>query len=608
MRSPKTVLENLSIKAKETTYRFKRLYRNLYNTEFYLIAYQKIASTEGSMTAGTDGNTLSGMSLGRIQKIINSLKDHSYQPQPVRRTYIAKKNGKMRPLGIPSSNDKLVQEVVRMLLEAIYEPTFSDKSHGFRPNRSCHTCLTDIKVSFHGAKWIVEGDIKGCFDNIDHHTLISIIRRRVADEAFIELLWKFLRAGYLENWVYNATFSGAPQGSGISPVLSNIYLNELDVFMEGLKLQFDKYDSYRRPSKEYAKTVAKRGYWIKEKKIAVANGDEARIQTATANIKKFTEMVHNSHCYEPIDPSYKKIQYSRYADDFIVGIIGSKRDAESIKEKVGKFLSSELKLILSDEKTKITHSAERIRFLGYDISVERSMDFKYDKNGHFKRCWYGNVKLYMPREKWVNKLLEYDAMYIKKCRDGKEIWKPHYRGKLINWPDAQIVSKYNSEIRGLYNYYRLAGNVAFEMHKFYYLMKVSLNKTFGCKYKTTYKHICNRYLRNGIFTVSYKTKAGIKTLEFYHDGFKKLGKPAPDFVDTLPDYRVITKKRSLIHRMQAGCCELCGATTDDIIMYHVRKLKDLKGETAWEKKMMDIKRKSLAVCPSCFDAITQTNQ
>ena len=202
MRSPETVLENLSTKAKETTYRFKRLYRNLYNPEFYLIAYQKIALSQGSMTAGTDGNTLSGMSLGRIQKIIDSIKDHSYQPQPVRRTYIAKKNGKMRPLGIPSSNDKLVQEVVRMLLEAIYEPTFSEKSHGFRPNRSCHTCLTDIKVSFHGAKWIVEGDIKGCFDNIDHHTLISIIRRRIADESFIELLWKFLRAGYLENWTY----------------------------------------------------------------------------------------------------------------------------------------------------------------------------------------------------------------------------------------------------------------------------------------------------------------------------------------------------------------------------------------------------------------------
>ena len=235
------------------------------------------------------------------------------------------------------------------------------------------------------------------------------------------------------------------------------------------------------------------------------------------------------------------------------------------------------------------------------------MDFKYDKNGHFKRCWYGNVKLYMPREKWVNKLLEYDAMYIKKCRDGKEIWKPHYRSKLINWPDERIVSKFNAEIRGMYNYYRIACNVAYEMHKFYYFMKSSLYKTFGNKYKRTYKHICERYKRGGVFTVSYKTKHGTKTLELYHDGFKMDTKPAPAFVDTLPDYRIITKKNSLVHRLQKGVCELCGARTDDIHMHHVRKLKDLKGDTDWEKKMIEIRRKSLAVCPSCFDIIVQTN-
>ena len=238
MRSPETVLENLTERSKEASYRFMRLYRNLYNPEFYLLAYQKIATSQGSMTAGADGNTLSGMSMARINRIIESLRDHSYQPQPVRRTYIAKKNGKMRPLGIPSTDDKLVQEVVRMLLEAIYEPAFSANSHGFRPNRSCHTCLGEVQRTFTGAKWIVEGDIKGCFDNIDHHILISIIRRRIADESFIELLWKFLRAGYLEDWTYNTTYSGAPQGSGVSPIMANIYLNELDVFMSTLKKQF----------------------------------------------------------------------------------------------------------------------------------------------------------------------------------------------------------------------------------------------------------------------------------------------------------------------------------------------------------------------------------
>ena len=607
MRSPETVLENLTERSKEASYRFMRLYRNLYNPEFYLLAYQKIATSQGSMTAGADGNTLSGMSMARINRIIESMRDHSYQPQPVRRTYIAKKNGKMRPLGIPSTDDKLVQEVVRMLLEAIYEPTFSANSHGFRPNRSCHTCLGEVQRTFTGVKWIVEGDIKGCFDNIDHHILISIIRRRIADESFIELLWKFLRAGYLEDWTYNTTYSGAPQGSGVSPIMANIYLNELDAFMSNLKKQFDRSDSYRKPSKEYAQVVALRRYWINEVNTAKATGDEERTAHASRRVKELTKKMRGLNCYDPIDTKFKKIQYTRYADDFIIGVIGSKKDAEEIKRKVGAFLRDELNLILSDEKTKVTHSAERIRFLGYDISVSRSMDYKRDKHGHFKRCWYGSVKLYMPHEKVKDKLIEYNAMSIKKCKDGKEIWKPHYRGKLINMPDAQIVSKFNSEIRGLYNFYRLAGNVAYEMHKFYFIMKVSLNKTFGCKYRKTYKHICEKYKRNGVFTVTYPKKHGYGKIEFYHDGFRKNNKPAPDFVDVQPNYRAYTKKTGLIHRMQAGICELCGAETNDITMHHVRKLKDLKGETDWERRMIDIRRKSLAVCPKCFETINQSN-
>ena len=376
MRSPETVLENLTQKAKEATYRFERLYRNLYNPEFYLLAYQKIASSQGSMTAGVDGCTLSGMGMARINKIIASLKDHTYQPQPVRRTYIAKKNGKMRPLGIPSSNDKLVQEIVRMLLEAIYEPTFSENSHGFRPNRSCHTCLGEVQRTFTGAKWIVEGDIKGCFDNIDHHILINIIRRRIADESFIELLWKFLRAGYMENWTYNTTYSGAPQGSGVSPIMANIYMNELDMFMLDLKKQFDRNDSYRKPSKEYAQVVSLRRYWINELNAAKEAGDVYRTEHASGRVKELTRKMRDMNCYEPIDTRYRKIQYTRYADDFIIGVIGSKKDAEEIKQKVGDFLLNELNLILSDEKTKVTHSADRIRFLGYDISVSRSMDYK----------------------------------------------------------------------------------------------------------------------------------------------------------------------------------------------------------------------------------------
>ena len=231
MRSPENVLESLKSKACNKSYKYERLYRNLYNPQFYLLAYQRIQAKPGNMTAGTDGKTIDGMGMARINALIEKMRDFSYQPNPARRTYIPKSNGKMRPLGIPSFDDKLIQEVVRLILESIYEPTFSDYSHGFRINRSCHTALKYVQKYFTGTKWFVEGDIKGCFDNVDHHVLIAILRKRIADEHFIGLLWKFLKAGHMEDWNYHNTYSGTPQGSIISPILANIYMNELDSYM-----------------------------------------------------------------------------------------------------------------------------------------------------------------------------------------------------------------------------------------------------------------------------------------------------------------------------------------------------------------------------------------
>jgi len=225
LRNPTEVLKNLMEKSKNETYRFQRLYRNLYNPEFYWLAYKNIYANDGSMTAGADGTTIDGMGNERIERIILSLKDRSYQPKPARREYIAKKNSsKKRPLGIQSGDDKLVQEVVKMILESIYEPVFSNKSHGFRPNRSCQTALKQIQNTFTGANWFVEGDIHACFDSFDHHVVIDLLKKRIDDEAFIQLIWKFLKAGYMEHWTFNRTYSGVPQGSGVSPVLANIYL------------------------------------------------------------------------------------------------------------------------------------------------------------------------------------------------------------------------------------------------------------------------------------------------------------------------------------------------------------------------------------------------
>ena len=599
MRNPTAVLKSLEEKAKQKGYVFERLYRNLYNPEFYLLAYQNIAKSQGSMTAGTDGMTLDDMTMGRIERIIASLRDHSYQPNPARRENIPKKNNpsKTRPLGIPSTDDKLVQEVVRMLLEAIYEPTFSRYSHGFRPNRSCHTALAEIKRVFTGVEWVVEGDIKACFDSFDHHVLIDILRRRIKDEHFIALMWKMLKAGYMEQWTYHHTYSGTPQGSGVSPILANIYLNELDYFLEEYQVRFKVGTSDRKPGAEYKQ--AWKLYGAKKAALSRTHTKE--------NIKAFKEAQQNllnTPYYPQADPNYKNLQFNRYADDFVVGVIGSCEDAEHMKADIRDFLANTLKLTLSEEKTKITHSSELIDYLGYQFTVRRSREAKRDKKGALRRTWYGRVALYVPHNKWVQKLKEYQAFKIVTDNDGKERWKPLHRGKLMHKDALEIISQFNAEIRGLYNYYSMAENVSV-LNNFAFIMKGSFLKTLAAKGNTTCNKIRKKYEQDGVISIPYTTKSGPKRCEFYHDGFTKKAALPPLTADTLPQYVKYAKPNSLAKRLKAGVCELCGMETKEIHMHHVRRLKDLKGKDELELKMMQMRRKSIALCPECY---AQTKQ
>ena len=230
---------------------FTRLYRYLLRPDIYFIAYQHLYSNKGAGTKGVNDDTADGFSEQYVTAIIEALRTGSYEPKPVRRTYIQKKNGKLRPLGLPVFADKLVQEAIRMILEAIYEPIFSIYSHGFRPGRSCHTALAMIKHEFTGAKWFIEGDIKGCFDNIDHSTLIDVLNRKIKDARFLNLIRMFLKAGYMEDWNFHETYSGCPQGGIISPILANIYLNELDRYIMQLKKEFDHGYNPRNFTEEY---------------------------------------------------------------------------------------------------------------------------------------------------------------------------------------------------------------------------------------------------------------------------------------------------------------------------------------------------------------------
>ena len=495
MRSPQTVLETLRKHAQKAHYQYERLYRNLYNPQLYLLAYQNLYANKGSTTAGADGATLSGMSLKRIESLIKKLRDRSYQPHPARRQYIPKKSGNgLRPLGIPAADDKLVQEAVRMILESIYEPTFQSTSHGFRPGKSCHTALSQIQKTFTGVSWFVEGDIKGCFDNIDHHILVNILKRRIKDEAFIDLIWKLLRAGYLEDWMKHQTYSGTPQGSGVSPLLANIYMNELDLFMEKLRAQFGKGDKrrfsndYVNANHHYARTRERNA-----KKWNTMSEEERK--DAKVMQKKLQAILLSTPSREPMDPNYRRVLYVRYADDFLIGVIGNKADAEQIKTAVSEFLKQELNLTMSPEKTLITHGHDKARFLGYDITISKNQAVKKTKGG-VKRAYNGRVVLLLPKEKWMGKLQEYRALNIQKDGTGKEIWMPVARNGLQNKEPIEILAQFNGEIRGIYNYYRLARNVSV-LNKFCYVMEYADRLHYKYKVRAVVEPGAGRDLRPG---------------------------------------------------------------------------------------------------------------
>lgn len=595
MRNPINMLSSLQSHSSDRSYTFERLYRNLYNRELFLLAYQNIYASQGNMTKGTDGKTIDAMSLNRIDGIIASLKDESYQPQPSRRTYIPKKNGKMRPLGIPSFDDKLVQECVRLLLEAVYEGSFAKTSHGFRPKHSCHTALSQVQVCFTGVKWFVEGDIKGFFDNINHEVMIGILAERIKDERFLHLIRKFLKAGYLEDWQYHNTYSGTPQGGIISPILANIYLDKLDQYMEELKKRFDK-GSARAVYPETYELEKKRG--VLAKKLHNTNSEEEK-QVLTEKIREIDREKLTIPYSDPFDTSFKRLQYVRYADDFLVGVIGSKDDAIAIKEQVKAFVADTLMLELSDEKTLITHSEKRARFLGYDIYVRRSSATKKDKAGRLCRHLNGTVCLEMPTELMRKKLLEYGAMTIEKTVYGKDNWKAKARYYLKDNDDLEILDQYNSEIRGFRNYYRIANNAA-HASSFGYIMQYSMFKTFATKYRTTMRRVIGKLRIGKNFGVRFADKKGkTKTRLFYNEGFARKPLQNNAVVDVIPKTAMYSSETSLMARLSARQCELCGKTDCEIEIHHIRKLKDLKGKSYWEHFMIARNRKTLALCVDC---------
>lgn len=597
MEKSERVLKALSDHSQSSDYKYERLYRYLFSEEMFAVAYQRIYAKQGNMTPGTDGKTIDEMSLERIERLIVSLKDESYQPHPARRVYIPKKNGKKRPLGIPSFEDKLVQEVVRLLLEAIYEGHFEGTSHGFRPHRSCHTALGMIQKSFAGAKWFIEGDIKGFFDNIDHNVLISILRERISDERFLRLIRKFFNAGYVEDWKYNKTYSGTPQGGIISPMLANIYLDKFDKYIKEYAAKFRKGDR-RSINPEYWRLNNKKNR-LKQK--LQKTSDEQMRKNYLYEIAQLSKQMLSTPHKDAMDADFRRMQYVRYADDFLISVIGSKSECETIKADITQFMREQLKLELSDEKTLITHAQDKAKFLGYEIFIRKSDAVKRNKDGVLKRDFNGAVVLTLNSAVIQKKLTEYNALEVRNI-DGKDIWWSKPRRYMTPMKPEDILAQYNAETRGLYNYYSLAANVSKECASFAFIMKMSMFKTLGWKLNTSARKVRQKYQKDKDFVIPYNDAKGKQKYRvFYNEGFKKRNAQFDVDYDKLPQTMYVPYP-SLVERLKDGRCELCGKE-GKVVMHHVRTLTKLKGNNEWEKLMLKRHRKTLVVCEDCNSMI-----
>jgi group II intron reverse transcriptase/maturase len=562
----------------------ERVYRQLYNKKLYFTSYGKIYRNAGAMTPGVTEETVDSMSLEKIDTIIEALRYERYQWEPARRTYIPKRNGKKRPLGMPVWSDKLLGEVIRMILDAYYEPQFSDHSHGFRPGRGCHTALRDIYYNWTGTTWFIEGDIKACFDSFNHELLISTLKERIHDGRFIQLIQRLLDAGYLEDWKYNQTLSGVPQGSILSPILSNILLDKLDTFVETVLIPKYTNGGKRKPNKEYGKLMQKAHRLFKKGQA-----------DAAMEVRKQAQQLSS---VDAGDPNHRRLKYVRYADDFCLGFVGPKAEAEEIKQQIGAFLQDELKLELSKTKTLITHArSEAARFLGYEITTIQD-DKKLHANG--KRNINGRIGLKVPHD-----------ILQEKCKRYKKNGKVKHRAELQNESDYTIISTYQLEFRGIANYYQLAYNMH-TLNELRWIMTQSLTKTLACKHKTTARKIVKRHkAEQNIKGINYKVlqalvkREGKKPLIATWGGISLKWDIKANLVDQL-QRQPWNCRSELEKRLLAQVCEQCGAThlTDKIEVHHIRALKDLNEYTGrekplWVQKMAARRRKTLVLCRTC---------
>lgn len=574
------------------------LFRLMENPTIWKIAYANIYSNKGALTKGVADETLDGFSYERVEELITKLKSGNYKFTPVRRVYIPKKNGKKRPLGIPNANDKLLQEVIRILLSEIYEPIFSEKSHGFRKNHSCHTALAQVQKSWTGTKWMIVLDINGFFDNVNHDILLNILSKKIVDKRFLSLIRDLLEAGYMEQWEFNKTFSGTPQGGICSPILANIYLNELDSYIEGLIKTFNK-GTERAINQDY-KYLTHRisNLRVKRKKLTSENACPSAIAEIDEQIQSLTMERLNFPYGDQYDENYRRLTYCRYADDFIVGVIGAKEDAKRTASQITQFLKNELALEIANDKFHIVHASKGVRFLGYDVKSYSGNKLAYvESTGtkSLKRTVSERMQLLIPEQK-IN-----DFVLSKGYGDYYN-YKPASRGHLTHLSDAEIITTYNMEIRGFVNYYALGNSANKKLNKVADLCKRSCAMTLAHKNRTTtQKVIASLKQPDGSWTYKIPDSKKVKEINFYWLKRDFVAKSCREIqIDTIPNTYAITLSRTeLIKKLEANTCEYCGSQ-ENVEVHHIHKMKDInRNEELWAVMMKSRNRKTIVLCRNC---------
>jgi group II intron reverse transcriptase/maturase len=587
MQSAETVLAIIHDRGRKRL-PLTRLYRCLFNPDLYLRAYGRLYRNDGATTPGATAETVDGMSLAKIQAIIEAVRTERYRWTPVRRVYIEKKGStKKRPLGLPSWSDKLLQEVVRSLLEAYYEPQFSPHSHGFRPGRGCHTALDTIYRGWHGTTWFIEGDIKGAYDHVDHARLVSILAEQIQDNRFLRLLTGLLQAGYLEEWRFHRTLSGVPQGGVVSPILFNLYMDRLDKFIETDVLPAYNRGKRRTPYRPYMRLHLQMTRLDQQGRKAEAREVQRRLQQLPSR--------------DPHDPDYRRLRYVRYADDWLLGFCGPREEAEAIKRQIGTFLHDDLMLELAEDKTLITHArTHAARFLGYELVVLDN-DQKHDQHGH--RSINGQIGLKVPLD-----------VIQAKCQPYLHQGKPIRRTECIVNTDFSILAQFQAEYRGVVEYYQLAFN-RYQFGRLKGVMQRSLTKTLARKFRISVPAVYRRY--GTTLQTEHGPRKGLQVtidrgvdrppLVAYWGGISLARRTTAVYLDDDPPRIWNSRRTEVVKRLLADTCELCGSQ-DQVEVHHIRHLKDLRRAgraepPAWVKQMAARRRKTLVVCRPCHEAI-----